>query len=443
MKTLWVVVVLGLACGWGVAEVAPCILFEHSYGQLLPCSTREMGVWWASSGWKVAQDRPLPAHRGKAMAVALARNETEAAQLVVRPANALTGFMATAGALDGPNGAKLGAECVEILRVRYVNVQRITDASSAVAPWPDPLPPFQGPIDLAAGRNQPLWVRVHVPKDAASGEYRGHVALHADGYEASVPVRVQVYAFALPDRMTCETAFGFDAGIVYRYQGLKTPEDRRAVIDKYWASMAAHHISPYHPTPNVGLKVEWVKRTPEEAAGLPETERALFVNNALTPVFDWAPWDAEMQRVFDTYHFQTIRLGLPGMGGSAIEGFKPGTPELELAFKGYCHAMQEHLREKGWLHAAYVYWFDEPVPKDYPYVKEAFERLKGAAPDLRRMLTEEVEPELVGGPNLWCPLTMNYKHEKTLERRAAGEHFWWYVCTVPKKPFCGLFIDHP
>ncbi len=28
-------------------------------------------------------------------------------------------------------------------------------------------------------------------------------------------------------------------------------------------------------------------------------------------------------------------------------------------------------------------------------------------------------------------------------RRAAGERFWWYVCTGPKAPYCTLFIDHP
>lgn len=444
MRTIWLFAVCGLVLGSvAVAETTPCILFDDSYGQLLPCSTREVGVWWASSGWKVAQERPLPKRRSKTVTLSLAKNEAEAAQLVIRPANALTGFSASAGALDGPNGAQLNANCIEVLRVRYVNIERITDLTSAKAPWPDPLPPFQGPIDLAAGKNQPLWIRIHVPKDAPAGEYRGHIALHANGYEANVPIHVHVYAFTLPDRMTCETAFGFDPGAVYRYQGLKSPEDRKTVLEKYWESMAAHHISPYHPTPGTDLKVTWVKRTPEEVANLPEAERALLVNNAVTPVFDWTAWDAEMQRVFDTYHFQTMRLGLPGMGGSEVAGFKPETPERDMAFKLYCQAMQEHLREKGWLNGAYVYWFDEPVPKDYPYVKGAFDRLKGVAPDLRRMLTEEVEPELVGAVNLWCPLTLNYKHEKTLERRAAGEHFWWYVCTIPKKPFCGLFIDHP
>ncbi|HOV73590.1 MAG TPA: DUF4091 domain-containing protein [Candidatus Hydrogenedentes bacterium] len=443
MKTVLTIMTAFALSTTALAEVTECILFDRSYGETVPGSTREVGLWWASSGWKVAQDRPMPSRRGKAMALAMAQNETEAAQLVVRPVKDLSGFTAVSSSLAGPGSASIPADCVEILRVRYVNIQRKTDISSALAPWPDPLPPFKGPITLAANINQPLWVRIHVPKDTAAGEYTGHIELNANGYNARVPLRVRVYGFALPDRMTCETAFGFDAGAVYQYQGLANPEDRQSVLDKYWASMAAHHIFPYNPAPNAGLQVQWTALAPEDAAYLPEPDRTLLMNNPLTPVFDWAPWDAELQRVFDQFHFHGMRLGLPGMGNAAIQGFKPGTPEHSLAFTAYCRAMQEHLREKGWLNGAYVYWFDEPTTQDYPYVMESFLRLKKAAPDLRRMLTEQVEPELVGGPNLWCPLTWFYKHEKTLERRAAGDHFWWYVCTVPKQPYCGLFIDHP
>jgi N-acetyl-gamma-glutamyl-phosphate reductase len=49
--------------------------------------------------------------------------------------------------------------------------------------------------------------------------------------------------------MTCTTAFGFSAGNVWRYQGITDPQQRREVIEKYWANYGAHHISPYDPAP--------------------------------------------------------------------------------------------------------------------------------------------------------------------------------------------------
>jgi len=59
------------------------------------------------------------------------------------------------------------------------------------------------------------------------------------------------------------------------------------------------------------------------------------------------------------------------------------------------------------------------------------------------MLTEQVEPGLIGGPNIWCPVSNQYEHASAQQRRAHGERFWWYVCTGPKAPYCTLFIDHP
>jgi hypothetical protein len=34
-----------------------------------------------------------------------------------------------------------------------------------------------------------------------------------------------------------------------------------------------------------------------------------------------------------------------------------------------------------------------------------------------------------------------YDQEVAEERRAAGDRFWWYICTGPKAPYLGLFID--
>ena len=84
----------------------------------------------------------------------------------------------------------------------------------------------------------------------------------------------------------------------------------------------------------------------------------------------------------------------------------------------YGRQLEAHLRERGWLDRAFVYWFDEPSPDQYPFVMNGFAKLKRHAPGLTRMLTEQVEPGLVGGPNLWCPITDEYR--PCARRRAAG-----------------------
>jgi len=413
--------------------------FDLSYGEVLAASTEQVGLWWASSGWKIGRDKPLPEMKGQAIIIRAARNEAEAEQLVVRPTVFLSGLTLRPTALTGPGGAVIPTENIEVLKVRYVNVTKPTDKSSVPGLWPDPLPSFKGPIELEANKNQPFWVRVKVPRQVPAGIYSGNIRLTAKNYKASVTLRVEVYDFVLPDRMTCTTAFGFSLGNVFRYQRLSDSQQRRQVIEKYWANFSAHHISPYDPAPLDGFKVTWPKITdsikPEQ----------------LKPIFDWSAWDKAMQRAIDQYHFNSFRLRIPGLGGGSFHaryepellGFTEETPQYQAAFTAYCHELAEHLHEKGWLDEAFIYWFDEPAPKDYDFVMNGFHKLKQAAPDLNRMLTEQVEPALIGGPNIWCPVSRNYKHEPAEERRRHGEKFWWYVCTGPKAPYCTLFMDHP
>ncbi len=409
---------------------------DVDYGQQLPQSTEAVGLWWASSGWKVSQAQAVPANRGEAASMSLARNETEALQLVLRPSSGLTGLSAQAQPLKGPLGASIPAANIDILRVRYVNITQATDKAGAVGLWPDPLPPLREAVHVPAGTNQPLWIRVHVPAGVPAGTYEGNVHLAADGYQAEVPLRVEVFDFQLPDRMSCVSAFGFTPETVFQYQKVTDPAQQREVLAKYWANFAAHHITPYNPAPLDPVKVTW-----------PETKDPA----ALIPQFDWTAWDAAMSKAFDEYHFTSFQLLAPGLGGgtfhSRVEpdmlGFKEGTPEYQAAFTNYYKAVQEHLRERGWLDKAYVYWFDEPDPKDYDFVMNGFRKLKEAAPGVTRMLTEQVEPGLVGGPNLWCPISDAYKHPDAEARRAQGEKFWWYICTGPKAPYAGEFVDHP
>ncbi|MEN6574733.1 MAG: glycoside hydrolase domain-containing protein [Phycisphaerales bacterium] len=583
-------VVCGLAaCGWGEDYL------NDARGEMLPGSSEQVGVWWASSGWKIGRDCAVPQAKGEALTIRAAKNEVEAAQLVIRPKAAIQGLSVTPGALSGPAGATIPAACVEILEVRYVNVTQTSDRSAVAGYWPDPLPPIDKSMNLEAGKNQPFWVRVHVPRNARAGIYEGRLNLAAEGFKTAVPIRVEVYDFELPNRMTCVTAFGFSDELAYQYQGVTDLQQKRQVLEKYWSNYSAHHISTYDLAPLDPIGVTWpdirppkpkwvggqtvknekhggerallifddradlnVTATYEPLVTIPEgglrlrlwyrtavPDSALLVtlnhfdasgkwisggNNdislagsgqwqefdrvikefpqdarsvqlhlrattwtdegektglvwfddvsltdaatgkellkdggfeppELPPVeqdrlqvkFDFAAWDKAMERAIDHYGFNSFRLGIPGLGGGTFHsrsepellGFEENTSHYKALFTSYCSQIQEHLRAKGWLDEAFVYWFDEPDPKDYAFVNNGFAKLKAAAPDISRMLTEQVEPALIGGPNIWCPISNNFDPDLAEQRRQHGEKFWMYVCTGPKYPYCTLFIDHP
>lgn len=574
--------------------------FQQDYGKELPGSTEQIGLWWSSSGWKIGINKPVPRQKSEVIILRAARNESEAAQLVIRPNTDLSDLRVRVNSLIGPNNNVIPSKNIDFLEVRYVHVTKPTDISSVTGYWPDPLPPIMNGIEVKANQNQAIWIRVNVPREVPAGLYRGEIQVQSRNYYAAISLHVEVYDFTLPDKMTCTTAFGFSPGNVFRYQKISDPQQKREVLDKYWANFSAHHISPYNPAPLDGIRVDWPKIKPPpspwdnwenlrivdneshagkgsmlifdgdiksnvttsykplilipkeglrvqfwyrtampdhqfnvsmnhydkndkwisgknndmtfsgngrwqefdvtvtkfpaearfvrimarattwtdsgEDVGLvwfddisvrnPKTKeeyikhgdfekivrsKPLLSEEKLQPKFDFRAWDQAMSRALDHYHFNSFRLGISGMGGGTFHarsvpsllGFTEETPEYPILFNSYCRQLQEHLRVKGWLEEAFVYWFDEPAPKDYEFVLNGFKKLKKYAPQITRMLTEQPEPKLYGGPNIWCVVTPRYDSVIAEQRRALGEKFWWYICTGPKAPYCTLFIDHP
>jgi hypothetical protein len=575
--------------------------FNATYGELLPSSTEQVGLWWASSGWKISKDKPRPKAKSQAIVICAARNEAEAAQLVVRPTINIKDVKILPKALNEPDGAIIPSENIEVLKVQYVDVTLPTDKSSVPGLWPDPLPPLTGPLDLEANKNQPFWIRVKVPHTVPAGKYTGYIQIAAQNYNADVTLRVEVYDFMLPNRMTCTTAFGFSPSNVFRYQNISDEKHKRQVLEKYWKNFSDHHISPYNPAPLDGIKVTWpnvkppvenkyanwdglrivdneshsgtgslliydndqksnvtvsyrplieipasglqvrfwyrtavpdhrfsialnhydrdskwmsgrnndmtlkgngrwqlfealVRDFPEGAKFIRPMIRATTWTDAgeltglvwfdevslkdaasgkelveggnfdiekrtelvappeqLTVRFDFSAWDKAMERAINKYNFNSFRLSMPGLGGGTFHaiyepsllGFKEDEPEYPIILESYCKQMEKHLAERGWIDEAYVYWFDEPSPDQYAFVMNGFEKLKRHCPRIPRMLTEQPEPQLEGGPNIYCVISNLYRNDASEKRRVYGDKFWWYVCTGPKAPYCTLFIDHP
>jgi hypothetical protein len=424
----------GLFAFWPTTARAAPEYYRSDYGERIEGPAGTAAVWWCDATWKVSRRRPAPEKTSPAARLSAARNDREAVQIVVRPKEPLKGLSATATAFAGPGGATIPADKIKILRVYYHFVDHPTDATGVRDWWPDALPPLDKPIDVPAGENQPLWVLIDVPKDAAAGDYSGSVSLKAEGWSATVPVRLHVWNFGLPEKNHVATAFGFSEGTMFRYHGLKTEADRRKVLDLYFQSFAEHRISPYDPAPLDPIRVRFVQN-----ADPPRAE------------IDFSAFDREFARAIEKYHFTHFRLGIQGMGGGTFHArveprigpFGEETPQYQAMFSSQVRQLEEHLRQKGWLDMAYLYWFDEPDPKDYAFVRNGMERIKKYAPGIPRMLTEEPQDALAGAVDIWCPVSFNYNHEAAQKRRAHGERVWWYVCCGPKAPYCTLFIDHP
>lgn len=379
------------------------------------------------------------------------RNDFESFQIVVRPEERnLSGLTASVTDLTGPENGVISKENVEIRYAYYHYVSKPTDATTLPGWYPDALVPLEkgsdglgAPLEIAAGENQPIYVTVRIPEGVPAGVYSGTLTFGEPGgdFTASVPFSLEVWDFALPAEGRLATAYGLNPDLIFRYHRCGTGEERREIFEKYLKNMSEHRISPYNPIPFTSYVTRW---KPE--ADPPGCE------------IDFTEFDREYKHVFETYHFNTMMLFIPGMGSGSffdrhpgkILDFEEGTREYESMFSDFLQKMESHLRELGALDKVYVYWFDEPAEKDYEFVAEGFARLKKSAPGIARMLTEEPSDGFCAvleqkGTNvdIWCPLSSLYSEEAARKRMAKGERFWWYVCTGLIHPYATEFTDYP
>lgn len=106
-------------------------------------------------------------------------------------------------------------------------------------------------FSVASGTNQGLWVDIYVPKEAPAGSYDGTLTIQENGVvTGTVPVRLQVRNFTLPDTPTAKTMLylGY-ADINHRYLGEKFPyapelvAQSRDIINRHYQLAHRHKLS--------------------------------------------------------------------------------------------------------------------------------------------------------------------------------------------------------
>ncbi|MBQ9455872.1 MAG: DUF4091 domain-containing protein [Thermoguttaceae bacterium] len=427
-------------CRYYVAE-----FYREDYGQTLDVSSDALGVWTCEAPWKIYRKRALPiakAPQGTGLKISAARNDYESVQLVLKPKVGRVLKNVTISTLKNRTGEFIAPENVTVRDEFFHFVDHPTDATAVKEFYPDALPPLVFPKTLEAGLNAPLWLTVYVPFGTQAGDYAATVTLTLDDQTVEVPLALHVWDFDVPKRNHSESGYGFYAGTAYTYHGAKTDEDRRKIQDMYFAFIGKYRLSVYSPEGMDSIRYNFI--VDEEK---PENSRCEV---------DFSKFDPAMEKAVKEYGCTNFTLHFPGMGGGTfhdryepeIKGFGENTVEYQAMFSSMVRQVEAHLKEKGWIRMAYVYWFDEPDVKDYEFVKNGMNRIKKYAPEIQTMLTEEPSEDVIAGSKLgkidiWCPVTPNFNEELANKCREKGERFWWYVCCWPHAPYCTEFTDHP
>lgn len=204
--------------GWPpIGMLDASLTISTSAGALGPARPKAIHLWnCAAHETLTAFDYGDPAEPLGPVTVRAARNGVFSGRLAIRSEAPLKGLKVTVTDLTGADGGKIPAAAV---RVRYAEpavvgkswaptyrFDGLLDAIPAEIPVVSCAPPrenFYGKAydrkGLAPGAVASLWLTLRVPGDAKPGAYQGSATVTADGLQATVPIKVSVSDWTVPD----------------------------------------------------------------------------------------------------------------------------------------------------------------------------------------------------------------------------------------------------
>jgi hypothetical protein len=238
----------------------------------------------------------------------------------------------------------------------------------------DALVPWDGSVRPAEQPHQPLYVSVGVPRDAQPGVYEGAVAVTAGGETVSVPLRVRVFPFVLPERTDAArsplTSFHVAAptyvNTVARMYGFSTHAERRAAHTSLYRFLARYRISPS----------SWGFGEPRTPAGYQRSTKW------------WLDSATNMKEAADS-GFPAMRVPISSnrtTPGNWIGGVDPAQPG---GWCDYLRSARAFWAAQGWLDRSlpFLYALDEPDVRGMQLVAYQSKVLHRCWPGARSLTT--------------------------------------------------------
>ncbi len=346
-----------------------------------------LAIAFSSSQTIPATGSPPPGGR-TAIVLQAARGDHEGAWIVAR------GGGTVAAAVER---GSLGPLRVDIAWGHFVDVggRRVADA----------LLPWGGEPRASEALNQPLYVRVTVPRDAAAGSYRGRVVVTVNGRPATLSLSVRVYPVVLPDS-AIPTSFHVSPGTylaaVSRLYGFHDVSERRAAHSALFRFLADYGLSPS----------SWGFGEPRSTAGYQASSR-------------WWLDSATLMREAGAPGFASMRIPISSnrtSAGSRIAGLDPARPET---WCDYLKGVRAFWEQQGWLgRLPFLYAQDEPDLAGQRLLARQSKVLHSCWPGARTLVTGNPSRSnrfLADGRNgddvdIWVVLSRRYYGQYTVPK---------------------------
>ncbi|MFC0627501.1 glycoside hydrolase domain-containing protein [Kribbella deserti] len=388
-----------------------------------------------------------------------ARNETEAAQIAVRPATAVSGVFVEPSALTGPGGATIPAANINVRRAyNHPNIT-VPDGTVEEAPPAGNTGRYDAlventPSTIGAGVTQPFHYSVHVPAGQPPGVYAGTATVRSSAGDVPLPVRITVYGTTLPktnestlklNNWTTSAGWDYDGtikSIPIQYGVTMYDANWWKVIE----NMARNHARHRNNVVHADFQALLIPNTTIDAAG--------------NYTFGWQTFDRFIQTYVDAGAMQWIHTPhlLNGSNGTTppkLEMLKNvngstqrvlvdvNTAESNAYLDKLFPALKQHLDAKGWTDKFYMSANDEShFQIDTTAANWLYGKYRQYFP---KPLLNEAELKILNPSSSTTantPIMDLYENNIGYyqRKRLAGNELWLYNCIGPRGSYLNRFL---
>ncbi|MCK9222544.1 MAG: DUF6067 family protein [Limnochordia bacterium] len=353
-------------------------------------------VWVANNCQKILRDQLPPQERNMAINLEAAKNEYEGAQVIIRAMDSKLSNVSVSISDLVDEGAVISSEHISVYKQHYM---QITTPTTDFPPgwYPDALIPITADsyFDVEAGVNQGVWLTVKIPKGIPAGSYEGTLNISGDSIEESLPIRLSVWDFELPDENHSKTSSA-----------------------TWWDQLLVGHPGIY--------------RGSQEFYELLRNYYNFFLDYRISSMD--LPID---DRYMDGY----VSTAEQYINDPRVTSYRiPYYTDLMRT-----HRLVKKLKDNDLLEKGFFYVIDEPTPSMFDSINQTGKKIKSIDPELKHLVTMDINEAVMDSVNTWCTILTSWMGEYPQVARELQQKndnsIWWYTCVNPKRPFPSYHID--
>lgn len=206
-------------------------------------------LWGVAATEKVLADVDVAQYasvsRAAALTVDAAKNDNEAAQLMISAVGKDKTYTVKKADLALSDGTVYSADNVEVYNMKYVTVTATWTQGARPSRYPDCLLPMDKAVEygentVKAGENASLFFSFYVPEEQKEGTYTGTFTVTVDGKDEAIPVTLKVRSVTVSSTVHAKSCVRND---FFSYIG--EYDDTQKMRDEYIKFLMEYRLMPW------------------------------------------------------------------------------------------------------------------------------------------------------------------------------------------------------